>query len=390
MMQHDVVVGVDVGKSFHWVYAVDQQDQVIYDQNVDQDERQLDALFAGLAGGGKRVLVVVDQPKNIGALTLACAVRAGCDVACLPGLAMRRAAGMLPGDAKTDHRDAQVIAVTAKAMPQTLRHVDTSGARADLVVLASFDRDCLVDRTRQVNRLHALLAEVNPVFEKTVYARIDSVFILALLARFGGPWGIKTAGRAKVTAWAGKQKRVPKEALAAVLDAAWAMDHQPAGAAVCEQIVIPAVVARIAELTLIRKTNQARIDALLSADPTYQVLRTMPGVGPATAAALVTTVDIDMFENHDKLASYAGLAARTRQSGTSIKHETASRAGNRQLKNALFLSAFAALNWDPQAKAFYDAKRAAGKQHNTAIIALARKRLKIMYAIMRNNTPYQT
>lgn len=60
------------------------------------------------------VLVVVDQPASIGALPLAVARDAGCRVAYLPGLTMRRIADLYPGEAKTGARDAFVIADAAR------------------------------------------------------------------------------------------------------------------------------------------------------------------------------------------------------------------------------------------------------------------------------------
>ena len=74
------------------------------------------------------MLVVVDQPNTIGALPVAVARSRGIDVAYLPGLAMRRIADLHAGTAKTDARDAYVIADAARSMPHTLRGW-TSGRR---------------------------------------------------------------------------------------------------------------------------------------------------------------------------------------------------------------------------------------------------------------------
>ena len=78
----------------------------------------------------------------------------------------------------------------------------------------------------------------------------------------------------------------------------------------------------------------------------------------------------------------------TRRSGTSIRGEHPSRGGNKHLKRALFLSAFAALH-DPDSRAYYDRKRAAGKKHNAALICLARRRVDVLHAMLRNGTYYQ-
>src|SRR5699024_1337425 len=78
------------------------------------------------------------------------------------------------------------------------------------------------------------------------------------------------------------------------------------------------------------------------------------------------------FKSAAHLASYAGIAPVTRQSGTSIRGEAPSRRGNKTLKRVLFLSAFASIKGDPTSRAYYDKKRAEGKRPNHAIIAIDR------------------
>ena len=114
----------------------------------------------------------------------------------------------------------------------------------------------------------------------------------------------------------------------------------------------------------------------------------MPGVGVRTAAVILVEIgDASSFPSAAHLASYAGLAPVTWRSGTSIKGEHPNRAGNKRLKNALFLSAFTALK-DPESRAYYDRKIAEKKKHNAAIICLARRRLDVMYAMLRDGTYY--
>ena len=137
----------------------------------------------------------------------------------------------------------------------------------------------------------------------------------------------------------------------------------------------------------------ARLDALISdslaGDETYEALLTVPGVGPKTAAALVTLVDASMFRSHDELAAYAGLAPCNRQSGTSLNSSSPSRGGNRTLKNLLIYSCTSLVGTDNRFGRYYDSCRARGMRHNKALKAVARKRLKVIYAIMRDGTPYR-
>ncbi|WP_416070603.1 IS110 family transposase [Streptomyces sp. ME02-6985-2c] len=81
----------------------------------------------------------VTQPCS-SPLPLAVARDTGCRVAYLPGLSMRRIADLYPGEAKTDARDAYVIADAARTMPHTLRAVEAADETvAELEMLTGFD-----------------------------------------------------------------------------------------------------------------------------------------------------------------------------------------------------------------------------------------------------------
>ncbi|WP_195760249.1 IS110 family transposase, partial [Burkholderia pseudomallei] len=116
----DVFVGVDVGKGQHHAVALDRNGKRLYNKAMPNDEAKLRALISELRAHG-RLLFVVDQPATIGALPVAIARDEGVMVAYLPGLAMRRIADLHAGEAKTDARDAAIIAEAARSMPHTLR-----------------------------------------------------------------------------------------------------------------------------------------------------------------------------------------------------------------------------------------------------------------------------
>ena len=157
-----VVIGLDVGKTGHHACALDSAGTRLFDKALPQDEAQLRELFSALQAYGA-VLMVVDQPNTIGALPIAVARDVGCEVAYLPGLAMRKAADLYPGRSKTDARDAFIIADTARTMPHTLRAVDRdSDVLAALKVLAGFDEDLAHETTRALNRIRSLLTQIHP------------------------------------------------------------------------------------------------------------------------------------------------------------------------------------------------------------------------------------
>ena len=112
------------------------------------------------------------------------------------------------------------------------------------------------------------------------------------------------------------------------------------------------------------------------------------GIGPKTASELAISIDIEDFPSHDRLASYCGLAPRNRQSGTSISSVTASRQGNKRLKNLLIFSCNCLTRTEGRWGDYYTRCRERGMPHGKALKALARKRLKVIYAIMRDRVPY--
>ncbi len=113
---------------------------------------------------------------------------------------MRRIADLHPGNAKTDARDAFVIADAARTLPHTLRSVDIAGpAMADLSVLMGYDDDLRDQVTAGTNRIRNLLLSIHPALERALGADLTHPAVLGLLARYGGPTGLrKQPGEARI------------------------------------------------------------------------------------------------------------------------------------------------------------------------------------------------
>ncbi|GAB3460870.1 IS110-like element IS110 family transposase [Streptomonospora sediminis] len=336
------------------------------------------------------VLVVVDQPASIGALPLAVARDAGCAVAYLPGLTMRRMADLYPGEAKTDARDAAVIADAARSMPHTLRDLAPEDeAIAALAMVAGHDDDLAADATRTRNRLRGLLTQLHPALERVLGPRADHPAVLKLLESYPTPERIRRAGRSRLVELLRPQ--APRMAQRLVDDVFAALEEQTVTVAGTEAAAT--VIANLAaslHRTLQQREQVAReTEALLEAHPLSAVLTSMPGIGARTGARILIEVgDGSAFATAGHLASYAGLAPATRASGSSIRGEHPSRRGNKQLKRALFLAAFASLS-HPPSRAYDDRKTAQGKHHNQALLCLARRRCDVLFAMLRDGAFYQ-
>ena len=129
-------------------------------------------------------------------------------------------------------------------------------------------------------------------------------------------------------------------------------------------------------------------DYTAAAIASYLSSGAIKGIGPKTAAALVTSIDISAFRGHDELASYCGVAPSDRRSGSSIRSTSPQHGGNRQLKNLLIFSCNSLISTDNRFGRYYGECRARGMRHGKALKAVARKRLKVIYAIMRDAVPY--
>lgn len=386
-----VWIGLDVGKEEHFADVLDDNGDALFARSISNDEADLDDLLAqarehGLAG------LVIDQPGSIAQLAIAVAARRSVPVAYVPGLVMRRAADLYPGEAKTDRRDAFVIADTARLRRRQVHWLDTTSDEllGQLRVLNGFDIDLAADLTRLTNRLRDALTSISPALERAVGSRLAHAGVRDLLVKLSTPSALRSAGRARITT--AIKRRSPRLATKLTDAVLGALDAQTVTLPAEETIgrVITELAGELDRIHQRRDTLAAEIEEVFLAHPFGRLLVSLSGIGPRTGARILAEVgDGTRFANGSKLASYAGLAPVTRQSGTSLKGESKSRRGNHRLKNAMFLAAFASLR-DPESKTFYDRKRAEGKKHNAALICLARRRCDVILAMLRDHQPYLT
>ncbi|CAL9339137.1 hypothetical protein SUDANB146_06274 [Streptomyces sp. enrichment culture] len=327
--QVGVFLGLDVGKSTHHGHGLTSAGKKVFDKPLLSGEPRLRAAFGKLRAEFGTVLVVVDQPASIGALSLTVARDAGCQVAHLPGLAMRRISDLYPGEAKTDARDAAVPADVARTMPRTLRSVELADeVTAELTMLVGFDQDLADEANRTSNRIRGLLTQFHPSLERVLGPRLDHPAVTWLLECYGSPNAPRKAGRRELVevvrpgarAWSSGSSMTSFTALdeqTVVVPGTTTLD-----------VIVPPLAESLAAVHEQRRALEDQIESRLEARPLAEVLTSMPGVGVRTAAVLLVTVgDGSSFPSAAHLVSYAGLAPTTKPSGTSIHGEHAPGAG---------------------------------------------------------------
>lgn len=266
-----VLLGLDVGKQTHHGHGQTPAGKKVFDKQLPNSEPKLRAVFDKLAAKFGTVLVVVDQPASIGALPLTVARDAGCQVAYLPGLAMRRIADLYPGEGKTDAKDAAVIADAARTMPHTLRTLGlTDEVTAELTMLVGFDQDLAGEANRTSNRIRGLLTQFHPSLERVLGPRLDHPAVTWLLERYGSPQALRKAGRRKLVEVV--RPRAPRMAERLVDDIFTALDEQTVvvpGTGTLD-VIVPSLAKSLAAVHEQRRTLEARIEALLEAHPLMQ------------------------------------------------------------------------------------------------------------------------
>jgi transposase len=136
---------------------------------------------------------------------------------------------------------------------------------------------------------------------------------------------------------------------------------------------------------------EKRLDALAAADAGVQLLLTTPGVGPRTAEAVAAYLhDPHRFQKDKQVSAYGGLVPRQYQSGEVDRRGRISKRGPAILRKLLVQAAWAMLRYNPWARAVYARLSHGGKtRRKQAIVALARKLLVRLWAMLRDQTPWR-
>jgi transposase len=140
----------------------------------------------------------------------------------------------------------------------------------------------------------------------------------------------------------------------------------------------------------LRATALKLVEAEVELHQRYQLLTTVPGIGAVNALTILSELILLAPEmTVRQWVASSGLDPMHQQSGTSVnKPSRISRAGNRRLRAALYMSALSAARYDRHLAAFYRALRARHKAGMQALMAVARKMLHAIYGIFKSGTPY--
>lgn len=383
-----ICVGIDAAKTTHWAVGIDGSGRVVLDRAVQNDPEAVDALIGELRALGQEVKIGIDVVGSFARFLEAMLLGEGFTLVHAPGIAVNRAGqGFAGGERKSDPKDARTIAELVRT--RDLRPVlADDDQRVALRIKVGRRRELVQDQTRRLARLRGLLCGIHPGLERALDVTCKGP--LALLTRYVTPAEIRRAGRARLVA---HLKKTPH------LRDIDALAGRTLDVARVQRIAVPGetatadLIRELAAEALIARQKTARIDddleKMLAEHPDGPLVQTLPGMGVVLAAEFLAGVgDIRRFASADAMASACGLAPVQRQSG---KRHGWRRAfgGDKNLKRVFYQSAFCAVSTkDPLSKAFYDRKRRQGKHHTQALIALARRRLTVLWTMIHRRQAF--
>ncbi len=388
----DMWAGIDAGKREHHCVVIDGDGIQLLSQRVTNGEDTLLGLIADvceLADGG-HVTWAIDLNSGGAALVLTLLANHDQLVFYIPGRIIHHAAATYRGDAKTDAKDAAIIADQAR-MRRDLTPILASGQLSqDLRMMASHRTDLIGDRVRTINRLRAVLLEYFPALE-SAFDYSKSKAALILLQGYQTPKALRAMGEARLAKWLHARGARNSATVAERAVNAARSQHSTTPAESYGQTRVRSLAANLTRIDAELAVLEREITRMLMRHEHAETLLSVPGFGPILAADFIANTGGDMsaFGTADRLASVAGLAPAPRDSGRISGNLHRPKRYNRRLLRTCYLAALSSLKSSTASRTFYDRKRGEGKTHKQALIALARRRINVIWALLRDHTTYQ-
>ncbi|WP_327328105.1 IS110 family transposase [Streptomyces sp. NBC_01210] len=381
--------GIDAGKSHHHCVAIDESGRRLLSRRVAHDEPELLALLADVLALGDEVTWGIDLADGGAALAIAILLNHDQPVLYLSGRAIHRASEGYRGEGKTDAKDAAVIADQARIRRDLhpLRAGDETVT--DLKILTGRRRDLVADRTRTVNRLRAQLTGIFPGLERAL--DLTNTGPLILLTGYQTPAALRRIGRKRLETWLRNRKAHRADQLAETAFEAAERQHTSLPG---ERLTARMVHTLAAEVMGLNQ-QVAEIDKLIEArfreHHDFEVITSMPGLGVILGAEFLAATggDMSVFGTPDRLAGFGGVAPAPRDSGKISGNLRRPQRYNRRLQRVFYTSALFSIRRCEESRRFYDRKRAEGKRHTQAVLALARRRVNVLWALLRDGRCYE-
>lgn len=304
----------------------------------------------------------------------------------MPGRVVNRMTGVFRGEAKSDAKDARVIAGTARMRSDLTPVTATDDLVIELDRLTAHREDLMADRVRGVDRLRELLTGIFPALERAFDYFTRSALVLH--TGFQAPQAIREAGQSGVDSYPREHgawsKGIPGMAADAPASAQARTLRLPGEAATAT------LIARLARQLLDLDRQITSTDKLSTSKfrehPQAEIIESLPGLGPILGAEFLVAPggDLAAFATSGRMASCAGLVPVPQDSGRVTGNLRRPRRYNRRLRRVFSMAALSSLKVNGPSRVFYDKKRGERLSRAQALLALARRLVDVLWALLRD------
>jgi transposase len=299
---------------------------------------------------------------------------------------------------KSDGIDAKAQALVRHVDPDGVHELHVPTATETSLRLTVKQRARLVaEATKSKNRIHGWLVLGNPqlseAFGSEMFSRVGKAFV----GRFVDPFAVRAYGKDKLRRfW---QRKMYGRFNERQFEAVWRAcqlscelyeELRRADALPFDYALLQQLIARELERLAFVDEQTKQLDKMIAElyaklDPERLLQREVPGLGEVIAATVEAFVgDIERFDNLKSFAAYFGIVPRTKQTGGKDKpRQRMTKGGPNLLKKYMFLAADVARRCDPELAMTYERALAKGKHHFVAIVIVAHKLVRRMYALLR-------
>lgn len=386
------IVGIDIAKRSHMVRVIDSEGQTVYKpfsiRNSCSGCNALLERLRKLTNHKSEFLFAMEATSHYWLALYTRLRKEGYQVVVLNPIQTSAMRAVLMQENKTDGIDTLVIAETIRFG----RYKASSVPQEKLLALRELCRNrfYLIDMGSDLKRkITALLDQIFPEFESQ-FSSIFGKTAISVLRQYPTPEKLSRAQTGKLTEVLQKASNGRFGEWKATQLRELAKDSF--GIPDCEGVYSTLLLLYLDQLQSLRDAATAlekRIAALFSQfDST---LTSITGIGPVLGAVILSEIrDISCFASADKVAAYAGLNPKVKQSGDmkSIAVHMSKR-GSPYLRRAIWLASTVAVQFDPMFKAYYEKKAAEGLRHMNIIGHASKKMMAVIFAVMRDNKIYE-
>lgn len=387
----EIWVGIDVGKTTHHACAVDETGKTLFSHKFANDQAAIEALIARAGQAADRVRWAIDLTSPLALILITVLLAADQAVTYVPGRVVNTMTHGFRGEAKTDAKDAKVNAETARMRRDLSQVTMPDELVVGLTQLTSYRTDLMGDWVAGINRLRSLLGSIFPALEAAFdYSNRTPLILVAGMCT---PAEIRSSGIDGVTtylvengAW---KPGIGKTALAAVEAAGRQSLCLPGEADTA--MLVKRIARKLLDLDREIKDTDKLITARFREHPWAHIIESLPGMGPGLGAEFLvdTGGDLANFASAGRLASYAGLVPVPRDSGRVSGNLHRPKRYNRRLRRVFLMAALSSLRYENgPSRRFYDRKRSERQLHTQALMALARRLVDVLWALLRDGREF--